>query len=179
MAPDGPQGRSGTGAVARGVVLIVVGVVLAVLLLRATDSSEPFQTTSSGPSSPAGGTSTSTTQHTGAAAGGSTTTAVPAKAHDPAQVTVLVANGSGVSGAAGKVATTLKGSNYVTLPSVNTTSPASASVVYYVPGYEADAKAVAALLKPVPGTAAMPTPPPVANLQNANVVVVVAADLAK
>jgi hypothetical protein len=174
-APDGAFNRPATNALARGVVLIVVGVIVAVLLLRSTDSAEPFRsTTGTTTASGGGGQTTNTT----AAQGGATTTTAPAKAHDPATVTVLVANGSGVKGAAAKIATTLKGSNYITATPGNTAA-VNASVVYFAPGYELDAKAVAALLKPTPGTAALPNPPPVTDLAGSQVLVVIAADLAK
>ncbi len=175
-APDGTFTRSASNALARGVVLIVAAVIVGVLLLRSTDSAEPFRATAA-TTTPTGGGGQTTNTTGGQAA--TTTTTVAAKAHDPATVTVLVANGSGVKGAAGKIATTLKGSNYVTATPANTTAPVNASIVYFAPGYELDAKAVAALLKPTPGTAAMPNPLPVTDLAGAQVLVVIASDLAK
>jgi hypothetical protein len=174
-AADGSFNRSASTALARGVALIVAAVVVGVLLLRSTDGSEPFRapdTTVAQPGPSANGTTTTTVK------GATTTTAALAKAHEPAQVMVLVANGTSVKGAANKIATTLKGSNYLTAQPANTTAPASTSVVYFVAGYEADAKAIAALLKPTPGVAAMPNPMPVADIANAHVLVVLAADLA-
>ena len=159
---------------ARGFGLIVVAVVLGVVLLNATDSSPTFVET-------AGDKATATTV---AGEGDSTTSssvggATAPKAHDPAAVAILVANGSGVRGAAARVATTLKGSNYVIKePSVNTKTPAESSVVYYTDGYEGDARAVASLLTPTPGLAAMPDAIPVADLAGANLLVVIAADIA-
>ena len=44
---------------------------------------------------------------------------------------------------------------------------------------EAAAKPVAALPQPTPGPAPMPNPPPVADLAGAQVLVVIASDLAK
>ena len=157
---------------ARGIALIVLAVGLGVVLLNATDPSPTFVETS-------GSKATATT-----VAGDDDTTsssvagAAKPEAHDPAAVTILVANGSGVKGAAARVATTLKGSNYVLKESVNTKTPAEASVVYYAPEYEADAQAVAALLTPKPGVAPMPDPIPVGDLAGANVLVVIAADIA-
>lgn len=173
-AGDGSFPRSAGGAMARGIGLIVVAVLLGVVLLKATDSPEPFREES---------TAGATTDPDGAEAGegegaeeSTTTTVAPAR--NPAEVAVLVANGSGVSGAAGRVAETLKGSNYQMKESTNTTSAAEASFVYYAEGYEADARAVAALLTPSPTVQAMPDPIPVRDLAGANVLVVVAADLA-
>jgi hypothetical protein len=157
---------------ARGVGLIILAVVLGIVLLNATDSTPTFVESS-------GEKATATT-----VAGDDSTTsstvagAARSKAHDPAAVTILVANGSGVKGAASRVAETLKGSNYVLKESVNTETPAEASVIYYSTGYEADARAIAALLTPTPGLAPMPEPIPVADLAGANVLVVIAADIA-
>jgi hypothetical protein len=160
---------------ARGILLIVVAVALGVVLLRATDSPEPFEATSSGRTET---TDRGTTPATDEEADTTTTTAEAAVARDPSEVTILVANGSGMRGAAGRVADTLKGSNYVTAPSVNAKEPAEASTVFYAPGYEADAAAIAGLLTPAPGVQPMPDPLPVDDLSGAQVLIVVAADLA-
>ena len=163
--------RSAGGAMIRGLGLILVAVVLGVVLLRSTDHTPSF----TAEKTPVKATSPTTAPP----AGGSTTTTVAStKAHDPSQVAILVANGSGVTGAAGKIAQTLAASNFVLKPSTNTKTAASASVVYYTAGYEADAKAIARLLTPQPGVQAMPATLPVADLAKANVLVVVAADLA-
>lgn len=177
-AADGSFNRSATSAMARGIALIVAAVVVGVLLLRSTDGSEPFRAADVEDD----GTGTGTTTPTDPGQGGGTTTttaAEAAKPHDPAQVSVLVANGTTTKGAAGRIATTLKGSNFVTLQPVNTTAPVDASAVYFVAGYEADARAIAALLAPAPAVAAMPNPVPVADLAGAHVLVVLAADLAQ
>jgi hypothetical protein len=157
---------------ARGIGLILLAVGLGIVLLNATDPSPTFVETS-------GSKATATTvpgddETTSSSVAG----AAKPKAHDPAAVTIIVANGSQVKGAAGRIATTLAGANYVLKESVNTKTPAEASFVYYAPGYEADARAVASLLTPAPGVAPMPDPIPVADLAGANVLVVVAADIA-
>ena len=157
---------------ARGIALIIVAVVLGVILLNATDRTPTFVES----------TGSKTTRTTAGSSDHSTTSTTPsttkAKAHDPAAVTILVANGSGVKGAAGKIATTLSGSNYVLKTSVNTKTPAEASIVYYATGYEGDARAIASLLTPPPSVQPMPAQLPVANLSGANILVVVAADIA-
>jgi hypothetical protein len=177
-AADGSFNRSAGSAMARGIALIVAAVLIGVVLLRSTDGSEPFRTAS-------GEDDGGTTDPTGAGEepgdgtegeGGTTTTV--ATAHDPAQVTVLVANGTRVAGAAGRITETLKASNFVTAPPGNTASPAEASAVYFAEGYEADANVIAGLLNPAPSVAAMPNPPPVADLAGAHVLVVLGADLA-
>jgi hypothetical protein len=155
----------------RGVLLILVAVALGVALLRSTDRTPAFSKAASAGSA----TPRTTTTVRGAA---TTTTVAKAKAHNPAEVTILVANGSGKAGAAARIASVLKGSNFVLKESTNTKTPAAASVVYYAPGYELDAKAIAALLTPQPATQPLPNPLPVKDVVGAKVLVVVAADLA-
>jgi len=158
----------------RGLALILVAVVLGVVLLRTTDHTPSFTAKTSGTKT-AAPTTTAPTASTGSS---TTTTAAADKAHDPSKVAILVANGSGKTGAAAKVAQSLAASNFVLKPSTNTKTPASASVVYYAAGYQADATAVARLLTPQPAVQALPAALPVADLAGANVLVIVAADLA-
>jgi hypothetical protein len=159
--------RSAGNAMLRGLALILVAVVLGVILLRNTDHTPTFTAVTSGD-----GTTTTTV------AGSTSTTAAAAKAHDPSDVTILVANGSGKTGAAARIAGQLAASNFVLKPATDAKTPATASVVYYAAGYQADAQAVARLLTPQPGVQAMPATLPVADLAGAQVLVIVAADLA-
>ena len=174
-AEDGSFQRSAGGAMARGIGLIVLAVLLGVVLLQATDRSETANIAADGDDS-------ETTATTVAEDEGPTTssTVAAAEPRNPAEVAILVANGTGgqVAGAAGRVADVLKGSNYILKNPTNTRAAAEASMVYFQPGYEADAAAVAALLTPAPGVQPMPDPIPVADLAGAHVLVVVAADLA-
>lgn len=160
----------------RGIGLIVVAVVLGLVLLNATDSPEPFQSAAS--SDDDGGEPADTPDDDDDTTTSSTDPAP--QPHDPAEVTVLVANGTGgqVRGAAGRIAEQLQPENYVLKPSTNATGAAEASMVYYQPEYEADARQIASLLTPAPGVQPMPETPPVADLQGAHILVVVAADLA-
>ena len=64
---------------------------------------------------------------------------------DPSNIGVLVANGTDVSGAAGRLSGELNAANYVTLPPVNA-SPQTSSALYYRAGYEVDAQCIANLL---------------------------------
>jgi hypothetical protein len=173
-ADDGSFGRSAGGAMARGIALIAVAVLLGVILLRATDGPEPFAGTPAATEEDDNTDTTDTTVTTGE----TTPTTAPVAAHDPATVTVLVANGAGIGGLAGRITDQLEGQNYLTAEATDTLAPADESAVFYTPGYEADAAAIAALLSPAPATAPLPDPPPVADMQGANVLVVAAADLA-
>ena len=175
-ADDGSFGKSAGGAMARGIMLIVVAVLLGVVLLNATDDPEPFAQASDEESDDQGATPTTDPEAAGEAEDDTTTT-LPAVARDPSEVTVYVVNGSGVKGAAGSITERLKGSGYVAADPGNV-EVVDASRVYFVPGYEADAAAVAGLLTPPPAVEAMPDPQPVDDLKGAQVLVVVAADLA-
>jgi hypothetical protein len=158
---------------ARGIALIVAAVLLGVILLRATDSPEPFANveTDDAVESDNGTTVTSDPAAT-------TPSVTTAAAHDPSEVIVLVANGAGIPGLASTVADQLKGANYVVAEPGNTKAPADESAVFFTPGYEADAAAVAALLTPPPKVAPLADPAPVEDMKSAHVLVVAAADLA-
>ncbi len=106
-------------------------------------------------------------------ASGSTTTTAPI---DPASVHVFVANGSGKSGAAGKVSTVLAGKGYPA-PGAGNAPTTATTMVYFVAGNEAQAQLVASSLAlPATSVAAMPTPPPVAKLNGATVLIVIGTD---
>jgi hypothetical protein len=174
-ADDGSFGKSAGGAMARGVALIVAAVLLGVVLLRATDGDQLAVSSDGGTEAVDDGEATPDTNLDVPAT--SDTTVPPA--HNPAEVTVLVANGAGIGGLASKIAETLNGANYITAEPTNTRAPADESMVYFTPGYEADAVAIAALLSPQPQVASLPEPPPVESLAGAHVLVVAAADLAQ
>lgn len=174
-ADDGSFGRSAGGAMARGIALIVAAVLLGVVLLRATDSPEPFANIDTEVDDDDGGEGTTVTTDPTVT---TESTAPAAAAHNPAEVTVLVANGAGIPGLASTIADQLKGANYVVAEPGNTKAPADESAVFFTPGYEADAAAIAALLSPPPKVAPLPDPPPVDDMKSAHVLVVAAADLA-
>ena len=173
-ADDGSFSRSASGAMIRGVVLIVVAVALGVILLQATDGPDPF-TSSTGVGGPARKT---TTTVAGGAASPTTTTASTVPGVDPSTITVLVANGAGVSGLAGKLTDQVKAEGFQTADPTDT-KKIEKSTVYFTPGFEQAAPAVAALFDPPPAVAPLPDPSPVEDLQGANVVLVAAADLAE
>jgi len=64
---------------------------------------------------------------------------------DPATINVLVANGTDVGGAAGRLSGELNAANYVTRPPHNA-SAQTGSAFYYRAGYEVDAQCIARLL---------------------------------
>ena len=175
-ADDGSFGKSAGGAMARGVALIVAAVILGVVLLRATDGTD---LDAAAGDDIADDRADDAVDDTDSSVDLPTTDTTLAPPRDPAEVTVLVANGAGIGGLAGRIAETLNGANYVTAEPTNTRAPANESVIFFTPGYEADANAIAALLSPVPRVESLPDPPPVESVGTANVLVVAAADLAE
>jgi hypothetical protein len=152
----------------RGALLIIVAVLLGAGLLANgfRDDNAPSGS----------GASTKTTRTT--APSGTGTTVV--QAHDPAQVKVLILNGSGKAGVAKAAKDQLAAANYTVLEPGNAKGGTiTASIVYFVPGYDADAQTVAAKLglaasavQPLPN----PLPASVADAQGATIVVIVGTD---
>ena len=95
---------------------------------------------------------------------------------------ILVANASGVTGSAGQMSTALQSEQFIVSQPVNadvTYGRQSVTVVFYVPGYEAGATAVAEILggiqiQPV----ATPAPVEGGSLGEAQVLVMLGTDLA-
>lgn len=168
----------GTGPDDRGnntmaAVLIGVAVVIGIVLLAKGLSQEGGIVETAAPNKTE---QTTTTTQAGEPGGvDDTTTTTVSAARNPADVSVMVANGSGAAGVAGTAADELKAAGY---KKVDTTNAAvvTTSAVYYDKGYEADAKAVAAVLKINPASVAeMPASPP-AQLGGASVLVVIGPD---
>ena len=89
---------------------------------------------------------------------------------------MLVANGSGVCGAAGRLSTSLSAQGFNVASPVNADNPAEASAVYYVAEYGADAAMVASLLQVDSSRVlAIPASPPTAP-GDAHVVIHIGAD---
>ena len=112
-----------------------------------------------------------------AAAPTTTTTTAPPKAKS--NVPVLVANASGKPGAAATITNELQVAGWTVQAPINATANVATSSVYYVAGQKAAATAVAATLH-LPPAAVLPytTAAPVSTIGTAEVLVVVAPDLA-
>jgi hypothetical protein len=166
----------------RGAVLIAVAVVLGFVLLAYgfPDSDDTTSTATDG-SIPADGT-------TDTAIDGDDTTGTTAPpttasaARPPAEVTVLVANGSGVPGAASDFTGTLNADGYVTAEPANADrKDYTTTTVYYVGEEQAEAAAVATALGLDPSAVQpMPDPPPTedGDLRNSTVLVIIGTDQA-
>ncbi len=101
--------------------------------------------------------------------------------HPPAEVRILVANGTDFSGAASAVRDVLiSDQGYNGLPPVNATSEEvpEFSFVYYANGYELDARNVGLIIN-VDSANVIPMPAalPVADLSEANILVLLGSDL--
>ena len=165
----------------RAVILLGLFVLAVVLLLGQI---HPGSTT-------AGGASSATTTPTPAASAGgggapattaapaSTTTTTTAPKVKPSNVPVLVANASGKPGAAAAVTSELQVAGWNVQAPINATANVSTSSVYYVAGQKAAAVGVAATLH-LPPSVVLPytTAAPVSTIGTAEVLVVVAPDLA-
>ena len=159
---------------ARGAALVVVAVLLGLVLLRNGLDTSSVVTSSNGSDSSTDGSddgsdSTDSDEET-------TTTLAT---RPPTEVAVVVLNGTSVGGAAGKYSTALASAGYQLLDPGDAATKIPATQVFFTPGFELEAAAVA-LAAGAPATlipAALPTPPP-GEVGAANVVLVIGADLA-
>lgn len=153
---------------ARGAFVIALAVIAGVVLLQVVDKGN---TGPVGDQSVKASATTSTTAARSTSTSASTATTAAAGARAPAQVVVQVLNGSGKSGVAGALTVQLKLKGYQTLAATDTTKR-TGTVIYFVPGFDREAAAIAAL---VSGSqlAPMPTPPPQNASPSANIVIVI------
>ncbi|MBW3557013.1 MAG: LytR C-terminal domain-containing protein [Actinobacteria bacterium] len=175
-AGDGSFGRSAGGAAGRGIALLALAVLLGIILLNATDEDPPGTRVTTG-SQASVDDGDDEEGDDGEAAVASTTSVPPTTlpAHPPKEVKVIVVNASGVKGAAGKASDLLKPPGYNVLAPTNASR--GETIVYFAPGYDADAAAVAAALGfPPASLKPLPTPPPIPDSKGAHIVVMVGAD---
>ncbi|HVM41029.1 MAG TPA: LytR C-terminal domain-containing protein [Acidimicrobiia bacterium] len=162
----GSFGRSLAAAAARGAGLVAVAVLIGVLLLEATDTTggpAPADTVVVG-----GGSSTTTT---------TSDTALPGAAiRPPADVQVLVLNAARLQGAAGEVAQELQAAGYPTLEPANAPTQAE-TVVFFKPGFEAEAAVMAPKVSENAITDPLPDPSPFAGTEQADLVVVIGSEI--
>lgn len=192
----GPGGSVGASS-ARGVIVIVAAVAVGLLLMwrglgetdsQAVDAGASEETTTSDDASSDDGavaddaTDGAATDDGTATDGGTDTTsdstAAPV-AHPPAEVKVLVLNGTnGIKGVAGRGTEVAAGAGFATAEAKNADVDGP-SVVLYVEGYEADAIAVAQAFSVDPAAVVQPFDPatsPIADTQGAHVIVRVGND---
>ncbi len=183
IPPGGPRGertRTGKGvgfgrsvafSAARGAALIGIAVIIGIVLLQVIDDGTSGPIGDGGSSASAGGTTNTTAAGSGSTdstSTTSTTSSTPVK--PPAQVVVLVLNGSGRPGAATAQSNALKAKGYQTLVPADATDRAG-NVVYFKPGFDRECTTVAASVDGAPKVEAIPTPPPTGS-DTANCVVI-------
>lgn len=180
---DGSFARSAGIQAGRAAVLIGLALLVGLILLHRSPGAAPTPvaigdsstTRSSRPSA----STTTTKKATGTTTrpAGTTTTTVPLRSAQ--DIKVLVANGTSTPGLAGSVSNTLHTKGYDTLASTNATTKPTGSLVFFQPGYGADAASLATKLNlPAGAVQAMPSPPPVSSLNSADILVVAGPDLA-
>jgi hypothetical protein len=178
-----PPERSGPRVpIDRAAILLGLFVLATVLLLGQLHTPTPAATgsaaapTTTVPGSPTTTVPGSPTTTRPARTTTTTTTTVPkAKPNAP----VLVANASGVAGAAATITNDLQVAGWTVQAPINATANVATSSVYYVVGQKAAATGVAGTLH-LPPSAVLPytTAAPVSTIGTAEVLVVVAPDLA-
>lgn len=170
--PDAPERVDPERQRLVGVLIIVIAVVIGfVLLFRGLSSPETVAV-----EDPAAEVTATTLDRNAPPPTDVAQSTVP-EAPAPADITVVVANGSGVSGLAGRVSATLETAGYATLAPTDALADASVSRVFYIANSQPAAALVAETLG-LPASAVVPlaAPSPVADIGTAQVVVVLGAD---
>lgn len=189
-APDRSFSRSTSSALFRGLALLAAIVVLGIVLLNSSDDGA-LPVTTPGASLPQtapavvdttlgiqptvnvepGDDVTSTTFGGGVSPGG--------VLRAPAEVKVIVANGTRVQGLAGKVSDKLGAVGFIMAVPTDVTAKPKPTQVVYVVGYENEARDIANRLNIDPSKVTqLGTASPVADAAGAQVIVVVGAELA-
>lgn len=177
--------RSTTMAIGRGLVLVAVAVVVGIVLVNSVPTPGPAtpsasQPAAAGSSHPRGSGGAAPAGTTTTTAASSATTAAPAM--PPSKVKVAVANGTNdaVPLGATHLADALHALGYQVLAPMDTTQPQSSSAVYFAPGYDQAAAALAHRLQLSPSVVApLPSSVPVSNVSGADVVVIEGPNLAQ
>lgn len=174
-----PEPRAGgLDANTRGIAVLVVAVLIGFLLLLKAGGDSPAEvSTGTTPGTvDTSGIATSTTE-----AGSDTTTTTAdtgGEGREPAEVKVLVLNGSGKAGVAKSNSEAIGQKGYTMLPPGNAAANSSSTAVYYAAGYQIEAEDVAATLgKTADIVVAKPTTSLGPGSDTANVVVVLGADV--
>jgi hypothetical protein len=149
-----------------GVILVVFAVIIAILLFNA----------GGGNAADDGGDKTAAESANGSRES-TTTTEATVETIPPGNLTVVVGNGSGISGRAKATADKLTPLGYTNIQAVDGKSTAT-TMVYYAEGFEADAKALAATMglpddrtQPLPAESVLQEP-----VEGAQLVVLVGPD---
>lgn len=163
---DGDATRSMMAAAARGLGLVAAAVALGAILLQVTDDSG-----GGGGGVPVPDLASETT-----------TTTIDGLGPDTAlrpnsQVQVLVLNAARIEGAATEVTTKLESIGHPTLPPGNA-PPQTETIVFYKPGFEREAAALAPEVSASAITEPLTNPSPFAGTEEADLVVAIGSDYA-
>ena len=169
-ADDASFAKSAGAAASRGLLLLVVAAIIGLVLYRSVEDVPPGTEVSATPRR----TTTTVVGEDGEIV---TSTTVPLR--QAKDVKVLVANGAGVSGLGGQVSERLRTPHgYNVLSPVNAPARVQTTTLFYTPGFDREASAIAELLGLPPTTVKpMPAPPPVPDTRGANVVVLAGPEL--
>lgn len=167
--------QSGGGLLAnpavRGGLLIAVAIIIGIVLLQAIDDGSGPIGDGSTTTTAAVATTTTTPATTTTAPSTSTTRRGGGTARPPQQVTVLVLNGSGRSGAAATLTNQLRSLGYQTLTPGD--APAQAgTTVYFTSGYQRECTTVATVVSSTAVVKSMPSPVP-AGAERASCLVII------
>lgn len=167
---DGARGQGPDSTAIRGVILVIVAVCIGVFLLVKGDGSTQSDNAAGGKDAVAASSSTT-----------SAAPSAPATAVPPAQLAILAVNGAGSTDdkLASKTRTTLAAAGYTNVKPADS-KPKDAypqTQVYFLPGFEGDARAVASALGlPVARVVPIPQDPKVASIADAKVVIALGPD---
>lgn len=168
-AADGSFGRSAGVAAGRATMLLGVAVLLGLVLLNTTDAEGPRVTTR---------TTVDGSTPTVPGADDEPLDTTPA-ARPPGEVKVLSANATRTEGAAGRITERLRLAGYNVVQPPTDAPREDTSIVYFTPGYEVEAQVIAETLGvPVTSVRPLPTPPPIPDLRDAHVLVLVGPEIA-
>ncbi len=106
--------------------------------------------TDDGSGGSSGDAATDATTTTTTAPASTITTVPPDEALPPAEVSVLVANGTGERGVAGAVSDKINARGYISLDAANAAAPTAESVIFYRQGYSGNAVAIAEIIGTTP-----------------------------
>jgi len=164
---------------ARGIALVVLAIAIGFFLLaQGLDSEGSIVDTDTGDAVKEE-RSPDTTLETVPDDGSPATSVLTPTTRPAAEVSVLVANGSGVAGAAGRVTEQLQQFGFVMIEAANAPKT-SVTVVYYVEGFQAEGESIAGKLG-VDATSVQPMPepvPPIDGVGEAKVLVQLGPDVA-
>lgn len=165
-----------TSSAVRGAVLVALAALLGFLILRGAADNQQVPVSATTPQFVVTPTAT---PDVGPAVLPTPTVVDLSTALPRAQVRVLVANGSGVDGQAGRLTDTLRNQGFNT-QQPKTGAARTTSVIYYRPGFDVEAEDVRVVLNSQTPVAPIPAPDPIVgdgiDLVNVDVLVLVGSD---